>query len=121
MEFYVTDANAITYGQCLKFNAGKLIKAATTDVVAGVANHDVAAGTNQKCKILLVDPEQLWEADYTGEPISTFIVGCADAVLDGDGRNLNAAATGGGGPCSIIKINAAAKKAWVKFKKRQLT
>lgn len=129
MEFYVTNGESIKYGQCLKFVNGRLTAAGPTDAVAAIAQHDVAAGTDKTCKVLFVDPEQIWEVEYIGTPAAGFVVGCNSATLNAAdsptagtpaGMYINAANVTGG-PCSIIKIDTDAKKVYVKFKNRQLT
>lgn len=128
MEFYVTNGEAIKYGQCLKFASGRLTAATPGDAVAAVAQHSVEAGTDKTCKVILVDPEQIWEADYVGTPAGGFVPGCATANLNASnsptgalaGEYINAASVAGG-PCAVLKIDADKKKAFVKFKNRQLT
>jgi len=127
MEFYVTNNESVKYGQCLVFSSGRLTAAAPAGSVAAVALHDVTAGTDQKCKVILVTPEQIWEADYVGTPDSGFVVGCNSADLNPAntptgapaGLYLNAADVTGG-PCSILAIDSTSKKAKVMFKNRQL-
>lgn len=128
MEFYVTNGEAVKYGQCLVFSNGRLTAAAPGGPVAAVALHDVAAGTDQKCKVLLVTPEQVWEADYVGTPAAGFVVGCNSADLNVAGTPTGAPAglylnssDVAGGPCSIIEVDAVNRKAKVIFKNRQLT
>lgn len=123
-EYLVTNGEALVYGQCVMFSNGRLTKAAAGGPVAAVTLHAVEAGTDKRCKVILVEPDQEWEADYVGTPDAGFVVGCSSAdidtgVLGGVGANLNAADVAGG-PCAVLHINAAAKKAIVKFKNRQL-
>jgi len=122
--FYVTDGESLVYGQCVKFSSGRLTKAAAGGTVAAVTLHEVTGGTDQTCKVILVTPEQEWEADYIGTPDAGFVVGCASADLDtgvssGVGANLNAADVNGG-PCAILSIDTTKQKAVVKFIGRQL-
>lgn len=128
MEFLVTNGESIKYGQCLKFVNGRLTAATPGDAVAAIAQHDVEAGTDKTCKVLFVDPEQIWEADYIGTPAAGFVVGCNTANLNPANTPTGAvaglyinAANVTGGPCSILKIDTEAKKVYVKFKNRQLT
>jgi hypothetical protein len=122
MEFPVGAANLV-YGQCVQFSNGALVAATSyNSPVAGVTIH--AADANSTCKIILVDPEQIWEADVVGSAHATFKLGLAGAHLDSTaGTTINAAAnaTSNLGPCSIIKLDTTNKKCWVKFKTRQLT
>lgn len=120
-EFTVTAGEAMVYGQCVKFANGVLTAAATTDAVAGVTLHAVPAGIAETCKIIFVDPEQVWEADMVGVADAGFIVGLAVGELDATGAFVNAAKANPNGACAIIKIDSGAGKCWVKFKKRQLT
>ncbi len=127
-EFLVTDNVAIKYGQAVKFVNGRITAAGPTDAVAGIAQHDVEAGTGKTCKVILVDPEQDWEVEYIGTPAAGFVVGCSSAALNAANNPTGApagiyvdAANVTGGPCSVVKIDSAAKKAVVKFKNRQLT
>lgn len=120
MTFLVTNDEAVSYGEALVFSSGRLTKAAAGGTVAAVALHDVAAGTDKTCKVLLVGPEQIWEVEYTGTPASGFVVGCNSADLDSNALKINAADVTGG-PCSVLKIDSANKKCWVQFKNRQLT
>lgn len=122
MAFDTTAGESFVYGECVKFSGGKIAKAGTTDDVAGVVLHAVTgvSGVVGTCKqVVLVDAEQIWEADYTGTPAAGFVVGVNSATLDTTGANLDASNVTNG-PCSVIKINTNDKKAWVKFKKRQL-
>lgn len=128
MALPVADGEAIKYGQCLKIANGRLTAALPGDEVAGVAQHDVAPGTGNMCKVIFVDPEQIWEADYVGVPAAGFILGCSTANLNAAGSPAGAlageyldSASVTNGPCSIVKIDADRKKAFVKFKRRQLT
>lgn len=120
MEFLVTNATALSFGQCVTFSAGRLVAAGTTTPVAGVTTHAVTAGTDRRCKVILVDPEQTWEADYTGTPVGGFVVGVNSAVLDAAGNNLNSTNVTSG-PCAIVAIDAPPRKALVKFRLRHLT
>lgn len=128
-EFLVTDGEAIKYGQCVKFANGRITAAGPTDAVAGVAQHDAGLGTNKTTvKVILVDPEQDWEVEYIGTPAAGFVVGANAVALNAANNPTGAvagiyidAATVTGGPCSVVKIDAAAKTAVVKFKNRQLT
>lgn len=127
-EFLVTNNEAIKYGQCVKFVNGRVTAAGPTDAVAGVAQHDVEAGTNKTVKVILVDPEQDWEVEYIGTPAAGFVVGANAVALNAADNPTGAvagiyldAATVTGGPCAVVKIDSAAKKAVVKFKNRQLT
>lgn len=127
-EFLVTNNEAIKYGQCVKFANGRVTAAGPTDAVAGVAQHDVVAGTDKTCKVILVDPEQDWEVEYIGTPAAGFVVGANAVALNAANNPTGAvagiylnAATVTGGPCSVVKVDTAAKKAVVKFKNRQLT
>jgi hypothetical protein len=96
--------------------------------VACIAQQDVAAGTNQTCKIVFVDPEQIWRAGYINTPAAGFVVGCSSANLNAANSPTTGtpacvhldAANVTGGPCSIVQINSD-NSAWVKFKSRQLT
>ena len=81
MTFLVTNNEAISYGEALIFTGGRLTKAAAGGPVAAIALSDVAAGTDKTCKVLLVDPEQTWEVEYTGTPAAGFVVGCNSADL----------------------------------------
>lgn len=128
MTFLVTNAESLDYGQCVRFVGGRLTAAGPTDPVAGVAAHAVVGGTDQSCRVILVDPEQTWEADYTGTPVGGFVVGVGTVVLNAAGAP--AGSRGGafinsanvtGGPCSVIGINAATLTCLVKFRARQLT
>lgn len=119
-EFYVTNSEAVSYGEALIFSNGRLTKAAAGGPVAAIAQHDVVAGTDKKCKVIIVTEEQDWEVGYTGTPAAGFVVGANSADIDSTGLLLNAADVTGG-PCSILEIDSANAKCKVKFKNRQLT
>ena len=128
MTFLVTNAESLDYGQCLRFVSGRLTAAGPTDPVAAVAAHSVVGGTNQTCRVILVDPMQIWEADYTGTPAGGFVIGVNAVVLNTAGAPAGSrggsfidSATITGGPCSIIGINAANTTCQVTFRSRQLT
>lgn len=108
-EFLVTDSEAITEGECLSFSAGRLTKTAAGAAVACIAMHSVTAGTDKTCKVVIVLPSQIWEADYTGTADAGFIVGCATADIDSTGLLLNAADITGGA-WAIISKNTTTKK-----------
>lgn len=120
MEFYVKNNEAIAEGECLVFDNGRLTKASAGGAVAAVSLHSVEAGIDKTCKVHLVLPGQVWEAAYTGDPDTGFVVGCATADIDGTGTMLDAAAVVSG-PCAIIAIDGANAKAKVVFKNRQLS
>lgn len=127
--FFEVDATAneaFVYGQCIRMVNGRATAAAAGGVVAGVTiQAKPATAAVEKIKVIWVDPEQNWQADYVGVADPGFIPGLATADIDtgingGVGANLNAADVVGG-PCAILEINAADRKAIVKFKNRQLT
>lgn len=128
MSFLVTNAESLDYGQCVRFVSGRLTAAGPTDPVAGVTTHAVVGGTDQSCRVVLVEPEQTWEADYTGTPIGGFVVGVSTVVLNAAGTPEGSrggafinSANVTGGPCSVIGINATDRTCLVKFRARQLT
>lgn len=123
--FLVTDSEAITDGQCLILSSGRLTKAALNGSVGFIAQQDVEAGTDQTCRVIVVTPNQVWEADYIGTADAGFIVGCAAADIDtgvssGVGLNLNAADVTSG-PWAILSKDTTNKKCHVICKTRQLT
>jgi hypothetical protein len=124
LEYEVADSETLAYGTCVKFDDAKLVAAGGTDAVAGITAQSASGG--EMCKIILVDPEQIWEADLVGDgsPDADFVVGLNIANLDTDGIGIDETvdtSDNNTGPCSIIKIDSGAKKCWVKFKLRQLT
>lgn len=128
VDYDPVDGETYVYGECVKLTAGnKVTKAGPTDAVAGVTVHQYPDPTEvfpkfaKKVRVIPVDTEQIWEADYVGTPDARFVTGAADIQLDDTGASLNAAAATGNGPCSVLSINADKSKALVKFKNRQLT
>lgn len=109
MEFLVTDGEAISYGQCLKFASGKLTKCGQATSVAAISQQDVPAGTGNKCKVIIVEPGQIWEADYTGTPDAGWVVGCATCdITDATGLTINAADVSEG-KFALLEIGANSK------------
>jgi len=115
----VTNGESITLGEALSFSGGRLTKANPTGAVAAVAMQSVAAGTDKKCKVAIVYPQQVWRVRYTGTPAAGFVVGSNSATIDATGMFVDASNVTSG-PCAVIAIDAAAGTCDVIFKNRQL-
>lgn len=123
--FMVTNSEAITDGQALILSSGRLTKAAVAGNVGFIAQQDVKAGTDNTCRVIVVTPNQVWEADYIGTADSGFIVGCTSADIDtgvsgGVGLNLNAADVTGGA-FAILSKDTTNLKCHVICKLRQMS
>ncbi len=119
-EVLVTNGTAISSGGCLVFAAGRVSPATANAAVAAVATHAVLAGTDRRLRVIIVQSGQEWEADYVGTPAGGFVVGVTTAALNAGGDSLNAADVAAG-PCSVLGINSAARRAVVMFRNRALT
>jgi hypothetical protein len=104
--FYVTDNEAIAYGQCLKFNAGRLTASGDATDIAAISTQAVTAGTDQTCKVIIPTAEHIFEAPYSGTPDATFLPGMVSADLDTAGTGVDAADVTGG-KIGILSINTA--------------
>lgn len=118
-KYLVTNSEAIKRGEALIFLSGRLTKAAAGGAVAAIATHDVAAGTDKECEVIIVTGSQVYEVKYTGTPDATFLAGMATADVDSTGLLVNAADVIGGA-CAILKIDTATTTCQVMFKNRQL-
>jgi hypothetical protein len=110
----VTDSEAITKGEALIMASGKLTKAAAGGPVGYIALQDVAAGTSKTCRVLMVEPGQVFECAYTGTPAGGFVLGVAAADIDSTGLLVNAADVTGG-PCTVHYIDTTNTKCHVVF------
>lgn len=118
-KYLVTNSEAIKRGEALIFSSGRLTKAAAAGTVAAIATHDVAAGTDKECEVVIVTANQVYEVKYTGTSDAAFLAGLASADLDTTGLLVNAADVLGG-PCAILSIDASKFLCHVMFKNRQL-
>lgn len=120
MEFLVANATALTFGQCVSFNAsGRLQPAGATGVIAGVTTHAVTAGTDQRCRIILATPDQIWEAPYVGTPAGGFVSGVNAVALDATSAAVNSAVVTGG-QIAVLRFTPATTTALVQIRGRQL-
>ncbi|MDD4721982.1 MAG: hypothetical protein PHR07_04495 [Acidaminococcaceae bacterium] len=106
-EFYVTDSEAIVYGEALIFSSGRLTKATDATDIACIAQQAVTAGTDQVCKVIIMEPGQIWEAPYSGTADAGFIVGVVGADLDGTATGIDAADITGGAFAVLSKDTTA--------------
>jgi len=104
-EFYVTDSEAIAYGQCLKLASGRLTAAGDATDIAAISTQAVTAGTDQLCKVIIPSSDMVWEAPYSGTADAAFIVGLLSADLDSAGTGVDAADVSGG-KIGILAINS---------------
>ena len=119
-KYKVTNSEAISRGEALKFVSGRLTKASVADTPAAIATHAVTAGTDKECEVIIITANQVYEVAYEGTKDASFIVGLATAELDTDGMALNAADATPAGAVSILKIDDTTKLCQVMFAKRQL-
>ncbi|MCL6559350.1 MAG: hypothetical protein K6U74_11255 [Firmicutes bacterium] len=119
-KYLVTNSEAIKRGEALKLASGRLTKAGATDAVAAIATHDVAAGTDKECEVIVVTGSQVYEVEYTGTPAAGFLVGANDCDLDSTGLKVDAASVAAGGGIAILKIDTEKTKCHAMFKNRQL-
>lgn len=100
-DIYMTDSEAGVAGTAYKLSSGRWTKAVDADRIYAVCIRSTDAGTNVYGYMELVKDGDIIEADYTGTPDATFLVGLETASLgDSDGANVDAADVTGG--CLVI-------------------
>ena len=87
--------------------------------MAAIATHDVAAGTDKECEVMIVTASQVFEVKYTGTPDTTFLAGMPTDDIGATGLLVNAADVIGGA-CAILSVDTANSMCHVMFKNRQL-
>ena len=114
------DGEAFTVGEAVKLENGRWTKATAGGPVAGFANQNLAAGTNQPLEVILAREGDYFDAPYTGTPDPGFVVGVDTADVSADGLSVNSADILGG-PFAVIEINTSKQTCRVKVKNRQLS
>lgn len=62
----MTNSEAGTYGEVVKFSSGRLTKCGVDDTPVGVLAKTTAAGTDVETEFIRVRTDQVWLADYDG-------------------------------------------------------
>ncbi len=116
----MTNSEAATKGEALKLASGRWTVATNGAAVAGFANNDVTAGTDQTIEVILAREGDVFEAPYTGTPDAGFIVGVGAADVAVNGLSvLSSDITGGA--FSVLEKNTSETTCRVKVKNRQLS
>lgn len=119
MSFLLTNSEASTAGEAMKFASGRLTKLTDGTAPAVIAAETKTAGTDVSCETYLISPTQIWEVGYTGTPDATFVAGQATADIDTTGLLINAADVTGG--CfAVLTKDTTNTKVTGHFKARQL-
>jgi hypothetical protein len=92
-EFFVTDDEALTDGQAVKFASGRLTDCDATDSPDGIVVGDVAAGTDQRAQIIPVRVSHLFATTSTVTVAAT-LVG-SKVTLSADSLQVTATTTDG--------------------------
>jgi len=116
-EILATNAEAFSQGEAVTLASGRWTKAANGGPVAGFANQNLAAGTNQKLEVILAREGDWFDAPYTATPAGGFVVGVDTADISTDGLSVLASDVTGGA-FSVIEINTNKQTCRVKVKKR---
>lgn len=112
-----TNSEAFKQGQAVKLASGRWTAATNGANVAGFANQNLSAGTDQILEVVLAREGDWFDAPYTGTPDGGFIIGVETADVSTDGLSvLSSDITGG--PFSVLDINTNKKTCRVKVKKR---
>lgn len=94
---YMTNSETSIVGAAYKLSSGRWTLAVDTDRIYAICYKATTGGTDQYGHMELVKPGDIIEADYTGTPDATFLVGLESASLgDADGANVDAADVSGG-------------------------
>lgn len=116
-----TNSESAKAGQAVKLSSsGRFTKAGVTDPIAGFLTHNLDAGTDQRCEVMMAREGDVFEVPYTGSPDVGFVVGANAVGLDTDALSIDSE-TVSGGAVSVLEINTNKKTALVKIKNRQLS
>lgn len=114
------NSEAAKAGQAVKLDAGRFTKAGATDPIAGFLTHNLDAGTDQRCEVMMAREGDVYHVPYTGTPAGGFVPGASAVVISSDALSVNSA-TVTGGSISVLEVNTNKKTAIVKVKNRQLS
>ena len=89
----MTNAEAVTIGEALKFTNGRLTKASGTDIPEAVALATKAAGTDVKIPFIRLDEQREFEVKSTATVAAT-LVG-QKVTMHTDGLNITATTASG--------------------------
>lgn len=89
----MTDSEAVTINEALKFTNGRLTKASGTDVPQAIALKTAAAGTDVRIPFIRLDDQREFEVKSTATVAST-LVG-SKVTLHTDGLSVTATTTSG--------------------------
>ena len=101
-------AGALEAGQGCYLTSNAWAKADTSKNLEGICIKGAAAGGTPIVE--LVKAGDIIEADYTGTAGAAFKIGLTTAVLDADGKNVNAGSTANNGHLRIISQDATGMK-----------
>lgn len=101
-------AGALEAGQGCYLTGNAWAKADTDKNLEGICIKGAAAGGTPIVE--LVKAGDIIEADYTGTAGAAFKIGLTTAVLDANGKNVNAASTANNGHLRIISQDATGLK-----------
>ncbi|MDQ0062380.1 hypothetical protein [Paenibacillus harenae] len=89
----MTNAEAVTINEALKFTSGRLTKASGTDIPEAIALATKAAGTDVKIPFVRLDEQREFEVKSTATVASTLVGN--KVTLHTDGLNVTATTTSG--------------------------
>lgn len=115
---FFTDNEAGSAGQAVKLVDGRWTGASGTDAIGGFLTHNVSAGTDQVCEVILAREGDWFDVPYSGEPGTGFGPGANEVGISADGLSADAA-TVEGGALSVLEVNTEKQTCRVKVKNRQ--
>lgn len=115
---FFTDNEAGRAGQAVKLVDGRWTGASGTDAIGGFLTHNVSAGTDQVCEVILAREGDWFDVPYSGEPGIGFGPGANEVGISADGLSADAA-TVEGGALSVLEVNTEKQTCRVKVKNRQ--